>query len=257
MKAEHFSEPDCHIGIPREIEINLKRVSCCTKPGRCDGKRYAHGKDIVGNHRHVICNEDFLAESINEAHHAVREIVKGFVAMLDLLLDIVIAHDRTCDELREERDVESDIQDTPLSLCLVIINIEEIGEQLECEERDADGERDVDGGKIRMQQQSRFVRGKRQILENEQQADVERSASDEPVSPHLLRAPRCLADPEADKPASDDRNDHEEYEDGLAPGIEQQACGEQEAVAERPRTQPWLIVYDQHERQEDEQEDRR
>lgn len=36
MKAEHFTQPDCHIGITREIEIDLKRKSNSGHPTQND-----------------------------------------------------------------------------------------------------------------------------------------------------------------------------------------------------------------------------
>lgn len=73
--------------------------------------------------------------------------------MLDLLLDGLIAHDWPRDERRKERDVEPHHQHALLRLRPAVIDIEKIREQLERKKGNADGQCDMDGRKILMQQQ--------------------------------------------------------------------------------------------------------
>lgn len=255
-EAEHLSEADGHVGVAREIEINLERVGKRAEPRRRDGERHAYVKDVVRNLRDVIGDEHFLAEAVDETHHAVGKVRKVFLAVLDLLFDRIVAHDRASNELWEERDVKADVQHAPLCLGFAVINVEQVRQQLEREERDADRQRDVDDGRVRTEQESHLLRCKRQVLEDEQQTDMERNTRNQPsFSPHLVRTCR-RADVQPDEPADDDGKHHQHDEHRLAPRVKQQARQEQEAVAEVPRREPWLIVDHEHERQKQEQEDR-
>ena len=63
--------------------------------------------------------------------------------MADLLVDIGVAHDRTCDQLGEEGNVQGKIQNIALHLAIPPVQIHHIGQRLEGEEGDADGQRDI------------------------------------------------------------------------------------------------------------------
>lgn len=168
--------------------------------------------------------------------------------MLDLLLDGLIAHDRPRDDLRKERDVEPHRQHALLRLRPAVIDIEKIREQLERKKGNADGQCDMDGRKILMQQQPQLRGRERQILENEQQAHVEHDARRQNAL--LLPARRRSFHRAPAGPADRDGKNHEPNEERLSPRIEKQTGHEQAPIAELPAPHERIVIDHQRQRQE-------
>ena len=85
-----------------------------------------------------------------------------------------------------------------------------------------------------MQQQTCLVCGERQVFENEQQSDVKCDAAGEPAALRDAGTAACLSDVQTYEPSDKDGKNHEEDEDGFAPGVEYETHEEQEAVTKCP-----------------------
>src|SRR5205823_5277601 len=99
-ETEHEAEPNRHVGVTAEIEINLERVSDRAEPGieRADGTGIESG---VGNFPARIRKQDFFRKPKREESDAARKFIRGEGAMLQLLGEKRKFQDRTRDEMRE------------------------------------------------------------------------------------------------------------------------------------------------------------
>ena len=59
VKAEYFSESDCHIAVTGEVEIDMKRICYGIKPEEKNG--FIAGRlESIAKLAEEICNENFL-----------------------------------------------------------------------------------------------------------------------------------------------------------------------------------------------------
>ncbi len=172
FESEHFSQTDGHVRVAGEIKINLQRVRQRAEPGGGHGEGHAGAENVIRHLRHIVGNQNLLRQAIDEALHAVAKVRQRLPAVHDLLLDGVVADDRAGDELREERDVEAHIPHTLLRLRLAVVNVKEIGQELEGEERNPDGEGNVDPGEIFVQQKPQLLRQEGKVLEYDKHAHM-------------------------------------------------------------------------------------
>jgi hypothetical protein len=100
-EGAHLREADGHGRIAREVEEELQRVADGAGPGfgharvrqRID--HVHHGRDGVGD-------EHLHAEADHEAARAEAELLQRVDAVLQVVLDLGVAHDRAGDELAED-----------------------------------------------------------------------------------------------------------------------------------------------------------
>jgi hypothetical protein len=165
----------------------------------------------------------------------------------------VVADDRSGDELREERDVQAEVDRVPERLHLGPVDVDQIRERVEREEGDA--EREVHRGKghgahpERGEPDVQVVDQEVGVLEGDEQAEVGGDGG----AQHPLLPGRDLERP-AEQIVDGNRADHHEGERRLAPRVEEQARDEQEGV---PRASTDHEVRAEDDRKEQEEEDRR
>ena len=68
-------------------------------------------------------------------------IRRGSFALVDLRHELAAAHDRAGDDVREERQVGREVEERP-GLEVAAVDVDDVAEGLEREERDADRQRD-------------------------------------------------------------------------------------------------------------------
>ena len=168
------------------------------------------------------------------------------MADLDRLLHFFVSDNGAGDELGEEGDVETHIEGIFLFLRLAVVDVKQIGHELEGEEGNADGQSDADERKIFMQQQAQLGGAEGQVFENEQDDDVINRSGDQRT---LAGA---AADPQAAEPGDEDGKYHQKYKGRFAPAVEQQAAQQQTAVAPAAAFDDGIVVCQQHHRQKEE-----
>lgn len=175
--------------------------------------------------------------------------------MRNLLRNEVIPHDWSRDELWEKRDIEPHGQHTALRLCLAVVDVEKIRQQLKREKRDANRQHDGDDRKVTMQQETKLRHHEGQVLEDKEQTDMEHDADCQraPLSCICL----CSLNAQTDVPPHNNGQNHQPDKHRLTPGIKDQTGQQQEVIAEPPRLDEWIVVNQHHERQKEEQEYRR
>ena len=170
MKAEHTAKPDAHIGIAAEVIIDLQRVGDQSQCGRRSANRRFTVEHAIGNDCHCVGKQNFFEKTDHKALDAVGKIVPRFFAVLDFIRNRLIAHDRACDQLREQGNIETHIQRIFLYLSVTAIYIEHIGHRLERKERNPDRQRNGRYRKCRTEKSVDIVQCKHQIFEHKQKA---------------------------------------------------------------------------------------
>ena len=136
-EAEHSAKPDGHVGVSGELEIELQRKEQRTHPAgderdfRQSVQRRDHGITAVRD-------QNLFGKTDREAEQAVVEIREIHMTVGKLFLDVLVAYDRTGDELREERNVQQESKEGFLHLRVFPVNVDDIGHRLEGKETDPD-----------------------------------------------------------------------------------------------------------------------
>ncbi len=85
-----------------------------------------------------ICDQDLLRQTSDEPPQSRRQVFHRNRSPLQLFANLVVADDRTCDELWEERDVKGNPRPSLLGRYLAPVYVEHVGKGLEGEEGDSD-----------------------------------------------------------------------------------------------------------------------
>lgn len=166
MEAEHTPETYRHFAVAREVKINLQGVGYRARP-RHDDRGLFVGKRKVGNSGEIVGENDFFAKTDGKSVSTGAEIIKGFAPVHDFLSNGLISYNRARDKLREERDIERDIQRIFLRRASASININYIGHRLKCEERNAYGQSDFKRVDVFIEKKIEVFENKCEIFENE------------------------------------------------------------------------------------------
>ena len=140
MESHHFPESDGHVGVAREIEIELHGIGHDGDPGGSG----PHGRQISGQKDvHLfpddIRHEDFLGQSYHEAVETLKDFRPVPLPVAVFLRDVAIPHNGAGDELREHENVQHVIREPLHGRHFFPIDIDDVGDGLEGEEGDADG----------------------------------------------------------------------------------------------------------------------
>ena len=151
-------------------------------------------------------------------------------AVRKLPLHIRIAHDRSGDQLREQRDIGAEGDKVPLRRTCAAKHIDHIGHALERVKRNADWQCD---GKIRQKRKRRQPlqreNGRRRIFEKAEQQHIDGNAEHEHgFAPILVRVK--VPEQPPGKVVEQDRRGHQQQIDRLAPGVKHQARRKQHRV---------------------------
>ena len=204
-------------------------------------------ENAVGHGAHDVGDEHFLGESDDEAFDAVGEMFELKIPVIDLSGHIVVFDDRSCDQLREQRYKQEELVKIPLSRRFPAVDIDQVGGRLENVERDADRHDDLDriDGVV-----------KKQIEIFDQEIGIFEITEDAEIRQNRQREVKFLPGLEpvhqqcAEIIDRDDQH-HDQEVFGFAPGIENDAGGQQNII---PQFSPAEIVKRDDQRQEDENE---
>ena len=139
LKAQHTSQSDGHIGITREIEVDLEGIQDHNQPGAQNGLLKCERLMIVVEEDvHRVGQQNLFGQSRAEALHARGEFIHRFLSVGELLVHVAVADDGTGNELREERDIGSEGNDTALHPRVAAVHVDRVGHDLEGVERNPD-----------------------------------------------------------------------------------------------------------------------
>ena len=136
-ESEHQAEADRHVRVAAEVEIDLERVGDRTVPGvkTAQVARVERGvRDLAAR----IRQQDLLRHAEHEERRAAREFLPGQRAFTELVRDVLESDDRTCDELREHRNVAGIVDEVRDDLCIAAVDVDHVTHALERVEADAE-----------------------------------------------------------------------------------------------------------------------
>ena len=143
-KAKHFPQPNRHIGITGEVEIDLEGVGNGADPGAHHAQfPDRHGGKLRPNRADAVCQQYLLGQAQHKPLHTVGEHIGGFLSVVQLLRNGGIPHDRPRHQLGKQSHISAKRNDIPLSLGISSIHVDGIRHGLERIERNADGQRQV------------------------------------------------------------------------------------------------------------------
>ena len=132
VEAHTAAHTNGHIGVARKVEVNLQRIGQYTNPRtRRREAVYAAEKELVGQLRELVGDDDLLAQANKEAKDSIGNILRRSLTLVDLTRDGIVAHDRACHELREHRNIEQQITKMALHGGLTTVDIDKVGYRLE------------------------------------------------------------------------------------------------------------------------------
>ena len=145
-KAEPEGYADSHVGVAREVAVDLERVAVdshkvfeATVKGRgVEDTIHKVERDIVGDDR-------FLDQSREDQEESLAKFLFGDpYRLVDLRDKVFGTYDRPRDKLRKEGDVKEVVHPASQGTYLASVDVDNVAERLEGEEGDADGEKDVE-----------------------------------------------------------------------------------------------------------------
>ena len=104
LKSHHPPQANGHVGVAREVEINLKSVGQCPQPGLVSGQGSGDLiKNKVGLFAQHVGNKHLFGEADDEAKQACQLLIHGIEGgtVGELARDFMEAHDRPGNHLRK------------------------------------------------------------------------------------------------------------------------------------------------------------
>ena len=135
VEAEKPTQPDRHVGIAGEVEVDLQRVAQHAQPCMTAaefGDR--QGKDRVGDGSDAVRDDDLLAEPEAKPVGPVEQGYFVDAAIAKFRSDLPVADDRAGDKLREQRVVDSEFSIACRGRDVPLVNVHQVGNGLEREE---------------------------------------------------------------------------------------------------------------------------
>ena len=256
LEAHHAPETDGHVAVARKVEVDLEGVGQGDNPrggavqGRHAGEDFGDlarvqkaevggaedGIHLGANH---VGDEDFLAEADDEAIKALQAVGHARLAAADLVGHVAIADDGTGDELGEHNDIQHEIRQFLHRLVHAAVGVQGVGDALEREERDADGQQDASPSERRVTRQPddevQVLHREVAVLVEQQQPnrDDDAEAAEQPFQASLFGLAHPLDQEEVGHRGSHKLDD----EIGRAPSVEYQRGEEEDVVADFLRRQ--------------------
>lgn len=145
-------------------------------------------------------------------------------AVIDLVFDVGIPDDGTRDELWKHCDIHAEVQRVFLRIYFAAIDIDDVGDCLQGEKRNADGQCKIElGYELLADSAVDVMCEKALVLVETKDGDVESKVKDEQELFACCPPPsRNCAYRVTESPVEDDGEDHEPDVDWFAPCIEQQ-----------------------------------
>ena len=153
-EAEEERQPDSHVGIAREVAIDLQSVAIDAHQVLEAGVERRCLEDAVDKiEADIVRDHRLLHQAAEDEEKSLAKRLAGHQRIaVDLRDEITCPHDRSRHQLREEGDVEEVIDPSPERLDPPPIDIDHVADALEGEERDTDGQEDVPVLKLQIQQ---------------------------------------------------------------------------------------------------------
>src|ERR1700730_13610206 len=106
-EAKGSAQADRHVGIARKIEVNLRRKTQDTDPGRPRIELLnREAEDLICEMPDVIGKQHFLCQAKKETDHAFPKIEPKHLPPAKLLIDVVITNNWSSEQLGKIKNVQ-------------------------------------------------------------------------------------------------------------------------------------------------------
>src|SRR6266496_6647462 len=136
-ESEYQAEPDRHVGVTAEIEINLERIRERSEP-RVERLNRAGVKCRVRDFTARIRQQNLFRHSHHEKRDAAREFIGCKPAIFELIGEERELKNRPGDKVREHRDEAGEIDKVGHCLGIAAIDVDGVAERLKCVKADAE-----------------------------------------------------------------------------------------------------------------------
>ena len=196
MKAEHVPHADRHVAVGAKVKIELQgkaeRAEPCGRDARLRSAQYA---DLLPQGASLVCDEHFLEQSHHKTQEPVLKSRPCELPVVELLLDVGKAHDRTCHQLREHGHVCQVRGVAVFRLHLAAVQVYDITHGLERIKADADRKVHTWPGKLRAEQSVDGYDGKVGILEKGKYGQIDTDAAAQEKDPPAAGSAKALHEP--------------------------------------------------------------
>lgn len=245
--AHHDAQTDRHVGVGGEVVVNVKTERVRGHPRFGAGEGAAFVEQVLDDRGQLVGDDHFLDHADREQVDAEADVVPGdaFAGELVQLRDeLVAAHDRARDQVREHGDEHPKFQKRPGRLGVAAAHVDQVRDEFERVERDAQRQHDrgddgIGGGRLEAGEQVQVVEHEQRVFEEGQVEHVEHDADPEHPAP-------ARPDHQVDEAERDDRHGHEQDEKALRMGDVEERIGDGE--------QPQPLALEQQVRDEQRQE---
>ncbi len=165
--AEQRRDADRDVGVGAEIGVDLDRVGV-DRDDQIEARELRRvGEDGIDEaHREIVGDHHLLEQAAEDQQHVLAEgEIAGSRRRSELRQELVRAHDRPGDEMREETDVEHDVERRARGRQAPAIDVDDVGNRVKGQERDRHRQGDVDEADRRVQPQRM---GERENLRDEE-----------------------------------------------------------------------------------------
>ena len=129
-EAKEMTQADSHVGITREVEIDLEGIGQHAQP-RHSGRGLGHGGDLLPQCAHLVGDQHLLGKTHHEALHTAAGLKHALAAVQQLMLHRLILDDRACNQLGEQRHECAESDNILLHRCVFAVDINGIAHRLE------------------------------------------------------------------------------------------------------------------------------
>ena len=151
------------------------------------------------------------------------------------IVNVLIADNRTCDQLREQRYICTDNNRILLHTRITAVNVDDIRHDLERIERNTDRQRQTERRNVD-KRDFRQVFGKEvEILEKSEQTEVDNHADDQNDFCTFVIGIPVFTDVITAHIVKEHGKDHQKYINGFAPAVEEQADEQNPEIAQLDR----------------------
>ena len=236
LKAYHAAEADGHVRVTGEVEVDLQREGYDAQPGAENGEpAVGDGGVVVPELAEAVCDEHLLRHADHEALDAGGELVNAAGTEVELVRNVLVAHDGARDELREERDKGAEADIVALHVRVAAVDVYRVGHRLEGIERDAYRQGDAQRLDVDKRQEAKRLGDEVVVLEKAEQGQVDDHVDDEDgLGLLLLREPPAAYEQAVDVVYRDGKQ-HEDDENRLAPAVKNEVCDEEYGIAPSDR----------------------
>ena len=141
-KPSISAEADGHVGVAAEVEVDLKGVGGHAVP-RVDGAERSGFERQIGDLPARVGDQHLLRQAEREERDAPRELGRGALAEVQLILDLRIADDRAGDELRIHHLEAEKVAEALHGRRMAAVDVDDVAERLQDVQADAERQRDA------------------------------------------------------------------------------------------------------------------